>query len=396
MATVSKFPNKGDNVENDNMDFSQKLHLHKLKNFVAVLVCVAVIVVVGTILLVTYKNQQYARLSVVKSVDRVSIETHSYINNFGSIIVYSKDGISCINEKGTTLWNMTYEMQNPIVKRSSAYVGVGDYDGHIIQIVDNSGTVTEIDTTLPIRDFSVSKEGLIAAILEDTNNSWVNLYDVKGTKLGEIKATMSKTGYPLSVSISGEVIAVSYLHVDSDIMKSGVTFYNFGGVGENVTDKIVSSYEYPNAVVPTVEFLSSDTLMAVADNRLMFYEGAKIPKSTKDVLLNDNIIGVYHGTNYVCLVCYDSTGENKYRIDIYDTKGRKTGSYCYSMDFKDILVGNGVVLIYNEGQCIVIDINGNEKYNNMFEDQVEFIATTNSDKKYLFVKPMSLDTVRFE
>ena len=174
-------------------------------------------------------------------------------------------------------------------------------------------------------------------------------------------------------------------------------FHCFGcGVGGNVTDKIVSSYEYPDAVVPMVDFLNGETVVAVADNRLMFYEGSKIPKSTKDVLLSDNIIGVYTGTNRVCLVCYDTTGENKYRIDLYDTKGRKTGSYCYSMDFKDILVGNDVVLIYNEGQCIVVDAEGNEKYNNMFEDQVQFIATTGSDKKYLFVKEMSLDTVRFE
>lgn len=394
MATISRFPGK--DKDNDNMDFSEKLHLHKLKSFVAVLVCVAIITIVVTVLLVFYKNQQYSKLSVTKSVDRVSIETNSYINNYGSIIVYSKDGVSCINEKGTVLWNMTYEMQNPIVKRSTVYVGVGDYNGHVIHVVDGDGTVSEIDTTLPIRDFSICKEGLVAAILEDANNSWVNLYDFKGTKLGEIKATMSKTGYPISVSISGEVMAVTYLHVDSDTMKSGVTFYNFGGVGENVTDKIVSSYEYPDSVVPVVEFMDSETIMAVADNRLMFYEGSKIPKSTKDILLSDNIIGVYHGTNCVGLVCYDTTGENKYRIDLYDTKGRKTGSYCYSMDFKDILIGNDVVLIYNEGQCIVIGMDGNEKYNNLFEDQVQFIATTNSDKKYLFVKEMTLDTMKFE
>jgi len=396
MATISRFPSRGKSADNDNMDFKQKLHLHKLKNFVAVFVSVAVIIIVVTVLLVFYQKQQYTKVSVVHSIDRVSIETNSYINNFGSIIAYSKDGVSCIDEKGSTKWNMTYEMQNPIVKRSSNYVAVGDYNGHVINVVDNSGSVYEIDTTIPLRDFSVSKEGLVAAILEDTGNSWVNLYDIKGNKICEIKATMSKTGYPLCVALSGEVMAVSYLHVDSDNMKTGVTFYNFGGVGENVTDKIVSSYEYPDTVVPTLEFMNDELLVAVADNRLMYFEGEKIPKSTKDVLLAENIIGVYHGSSQVCLVFYDSSGENKYRADIYDTKGKLTGSYCYNMDFKDILVGNNVVLIYNEGQCIVVDSNGNEKYNDLFEEQVQFIATTPSDKKYLFVKEKSLDTVKFE
>ena len=396
MATISRFPSKGEDSDQENMNFSQKLHLHKLRNIVVVLVCVSVIVLVVTLLLVYFKNRLYTKITVTNSVERVSIETNSYVNNYGSIIVYSKDGVSCINDKGNMIWNMTYEMQNPMLKRSSEYIGVGDYDGHKIYVVDSVGTVNEIDTTLPIRDFSVSKEGLIAAILEDSTNSWVNVYNVKGEKIVEIKATMSKTGYPLCVAISGEVMAVSYLHVDSDVMKSGVTFYNFGGVGENVTDRIVSSYEYPDAVVPTVDFMDSDTLMALADNRLMFYEGSKIPKSTADILLSENILGVYYGKNNVVLVGYDSSGEDKYRIDIYDTKGRKTGSYRYNMDFKDILVSNGQVLIYNEGQCIIVDTDGNEKYNDLFEDPVLFIATTDSAKKYLFVKEMSIDTVRFE
>ena len=287
-------------------------------------------------------------------------------------------------------------MQNPILKRSSEYVGVGDYDGHKIHVVDSSGNTYEIDTTLPLRDFSVSKEGLVAAILEDSTNSWVNVYNVNGEKLVEIKATMSKTGYPLCVAISGEVMAVSYLHVDSEVMKSGVTFYNFGGVGENVTDRIVSSYEYPDAVVPTIDFLSSDILMAMADNRLMFYEGSKIPKSTADVLLQDSVLGVYSGKNNVCLVGYDSSGEEKYCMDIYDTKGKKTGTYRYNMDFKDVVVSNGQILIYNESQCILVDADGNEKYSGQFEEPVLFVATTDSAKKYLFVKETSIDVVRFE
>ena len=93
---------------------------------------------------------------------------------------------------------------------------------------------------------------------------------------------------------------------------------------------------------------------------------------------------------------YDSSGEDKYKIDIYDTKGKKTGSYRYNIDFKDIVVSNGQVLIYNEKQCIVTDIQGNEKYNGIFEEPVLFVATTDSAKKYLFVKEMSIDTVRFE
>lgn len=377
-------------------NFTFRLIRHKLGTIIKILVAAAIVIAIVAVIVTQYKNQLYTNLVVSAKGEKVNFAENSYLGNNGSIITYSKDGISCADGSGKVLWNMTYEMQNPIVRRSEVYVGVGDYNGHVVNVVDSSGNVTSIDTTLPIRDFSICKEGLVAVILEDTTNSWVNLYDVKGTKLGEIKATLSKTGYPLAVAISGEVMAVSYMHVDSDTMKSGVTFYNFGGVGENVTDKIVSSYEYPDAVIPVLNFMDDDTVFAVADNRLMFFEGSKIPKSSKDVLLTENIIGVYYGENQVCLVCYDSSGENKYRVDIYNTKGNKTGSYRYNMDFKDIVVGKKTILIYNEGQCIVVDSKGEQKFNDTLDDRIQFVALLNSDKKYLFVKELSLDTVKFE
>ena len=54
-------------------------------------------------------------------------------------------------------------------------------------------------------------------------------------------------------------MGVSYFYVDGSSMRSSVTFYNFGGVGENTTDHIVSSYDYADAVVPIVEFVNAES-----------------------------------------------------------------------------------------------------------------------------------------
>ena len=57
----------------------------------------------------------------------------------------------------------------------------------------------------------------------------------------ESRATMDKSGYPVSISLSpnGKLMVVSYLYVDSGNMKSSVAFYNFGEVGKNETDNFV-------------------------------------------------------------------------------------------------------------------------------------------------------------
>lgn len=398
MATIKKFRGKNSKEQNTEreMSYSRKLHLHRLKVFVAVLVAVAIFGALITAAVIYEATHSYSELSVVGSIEKIYLDTTSYMNNGDTLIAYSKDGMSCISNKGETVWNMTYDMQEPIIRRSEAYVGACDYNGHEIRIADSNGNISIIDTKLPIRDFAICKEGRIAAIIDDSTNSWINLYDVNGTKYSEIKATMSQTGYPLSLAVSDEVLAVSYLYVDSESMKSRVTFYNFGGVGENVPDKIVSNYGYDEVVVPTIEYLDKENIYALADDRILFYSGAKQPKSVKDVLLNEKIVGVYKGYSTVGLVFYDISGEKKYRIDVYNKSGDLEFSYRFNMDFKDVVIRDEIILIYNESECVVVNNDGKEKYEGLFEEPVKYIGTTNSAKKFFFVKENTIETVRFE
>ena len=378
------------------VNITKKIRKHRLHSLLRVLLIVAVIVGVVAICVTSYKNQVFSGYVITEKGNYTVIENTSYLENNGNIIRYSKDGISNADDKGEAVWNLTYEMQSPIVEVADGFVAVGDYNGHIIYLVDNSGSTYEVDTKLPIRDFSVSSAGLVAAILEDAGNSWINVFNKEGTQIVEAKATMSKTGYPISLSLSGEVMGVSYFYVDGSTMRSSVTFYNFGGVGENTTDHIVSSYDYAGAVVPMIEFMNMETAFAVADNRLMFFSGSKKPVSNADILLNEEIQGVYYSDTHVGLLFYDQTGMNKYRLDVYNTSGEKVTSYAFDMNFKDILIRNDQIMIYNESECVVVGLNGNLKYSGMFEGKVHYAAATDSPRKFLLVINNGLATLEFD
>lgn len=359
-------------------------------------ILIAAVVIGLTALFVTqYKNQVFSGYVITKQAEFTVLENTSYLENGGSIIRYSKDGISNTDAKGKMVWNLTYEMQSPMVRLADGYAAVGDYNGHIIYLVDREGSTYEVDTRLPIRNFAVSSSGVVAAILEESGNSWINVFNKDGTQIVEAKATMSKTGYPLAVSLSGEVMGASYFYVDGNTMRSSVTFYNFGGIGENTTDHIVSTYDYPDAVVPVVQFMNQETAFAVADNRLMFFEGSKKPVSSADILLDVEIQGVYYSDTHVGLLFYDQTGEYKYRINVYDTSGKKVMSYGFDMDFKDILIRNDQIMIYNESKCMVVGLNGKLKYSGTFEDRVHFAAATDSPRKFVLIMNEGLATMEF-
>lgn len=378
------------------VNITKKIRKHRLRSVLRVLLIAAAVIGVAAIFINSYKNQVFSGYVITEQGDYSVIENTIYMENDGNIIRYSKDGISNTNEKGSVIWNLTYEMQSPIVKTADGFVGVGDYNGHIIYLVDDSGSTYEVDTKLPIRDFSVSSNGVVAAILEDAGNSWINVFNKEGTQIVEAKATMSKTGYPVSLSLSGEVMGVSYFYVDGSTMRSSVTFYNFGGVGENTTDHIVSSYDYADAVVPMIQFMNPESAFAVADNRLMFFTGSKKPVSNADILLDEEIQGVYYSDIHVGLLFYDQTGVNKYRLDVYNTSGEKVMSYAFDMNFKDILIRNDQIMIYNESECVVVGLNEKEKYSGMFEGKVHYVAATDSPRKFLLVINDGLATLEFD
>ena len=95
---------------------------------------------------------------------------------------------------------------------------------------------------LPVKSLSVAANGVVAAILEDGDVTWINVYNPTGEKAVGIKTTMQKSGYPVSVSLSdnGKLMMVAYLKAESGSMKSIVSFYNFDEVGQNYTDTMVS------------------------------------------------------------------------------------------------------------------------------------------------------------
>ena len=132
---------------------------------------------------------------------------------------------------------------------------LGDYNGREIYVCDKNGIRGTVNTNLPIRSLSVAENGVVAAVLDDSSVTRINVYNGNSNTdeaIVHAKVSMDKSGYPISVCMSpnGRIMMVSYFFMDSGSMKSSIAFYNFGEVGENQTDNYVSGYDYLNTVVP--------------------------------------------------------------------------------------------------------------------------------------------------
>ena len=385
----------GDHSFERGASYKEKIRSHKLAVFFRTVGIATIVVFLVAAIYVSWRDKEYSEASITQGASITNGADAKVISLNGHIVQYSKDGISCLDETGKVLWNQTYEMQNPIAHTCQNVVAVGDYNGHNIYVSNVNGAMGEVDTNLPIRDFCVSSQGVVAVVLDGIDVTWIYLYDSKGNTIANFKTTMKDSGYPISVSISpnGELVCVSYIYPEDGTVKTSVAFFNFGSVGQNSIDNYASGYDYPGVVVPYVQFMNSGAAFAVSDDRIMFYAGEEKPMSQSESFTgNEEIRSVYFDDSYVGLVFANSTTDGAYRLQVYNTSGDMTLTTYFDIDYSEVVFNNKQIIIYNEDECVIKDMNGRDKYSGTFEEPVRTMVPTNLRNKFILVTADSVDT----
>lgn len=396
MANLREYIKKKEKRQDESL--GKRILRHRLTMLYRVILAVVLVAVLVVALIVHMKNRVFESYQVISAVEKENLSVSNSLRLGENVLLYSNDGASCLDKKGQALWDQPFEMQSPIVDVCENVAALGDYNGRTIYVMDSQSTLGEIDTKMPIRSFAVSANGVVATVLDDASVTWIYLFDAAGNTLAYFKTTMRQSGYPICVTISnnGQLVGVSYLYVDSGVMKSSVAFYNFGPVGQNEIDNFVSSYDYMDSVVPFVQFLNDEKAVAVADNRLVIYEGRQKPVSIADVLLEEEIKTVYYGGNYVALVYADVTGNALYRVDIYDDKGNKTEAVSVDMEIGDLIFHKNKMIVYNEQECLIHTIGGADNFRGTFGKGVLTLIPSEAANEYLLVTADSLDVIELK
>lgn len=398
MADIKNYLNEKEKRTQNQNNYKDKIKRHKLAAAYRILLAALVLLAVIGFICVQYKRHVYTSYDILSSVLRQKASDAVDIRLEDSIITYSKDGAHCTDAKGEVTWNQTYEIQDVLVATCEDVVAIGSYNGRSIYLGKETGLLGEVTTTMPIRDFAVSKAGQVTAVLEDTDVSWINTYNSKGDIIYSGQTRMYNSGYPGDISLSpnGELLAVSYVYVDAGVLKTNVAFYNFGPVGANKNDFLVGGYTYSDMLVPMVQFMDDETVFAVGDSRLMFFKGGQIPVSAREHMVNEEIQSVYYNEDYVGLVFRSEQLDSRYRMDVYSVNTEKVGSFYFDIEYNDIIFEENGFVVYNETQCVIKTFDGVEKYNGNFSKTVDLMLPAGAAYKYVLVTEQSIDTIQMK
>lgn len=386
-------------MREEKLSLQDKLIKHHLTKIYRIALCIVLVLVVAVSVHFYRQGKVYTEYEVTKTFDPVgSSEGNVEIYNQSNILCYSRDGVSAYNQKGVQLWNQTYEMQSPIVRTNGEYVVVGDYKGSVIYLMNASGPCATITCNKIVVDVNVSSGGVVIATLDDSSATWLELYTSDGTNVATIKTTMDQTGFPVKVSMASDnkKMVVSYLKARGNGIQTSLAFYNFGDVGQNMTDKIVSGYDYTEKVIPYLHYIDDNTAVAIGEDVMQIYYGRQIPELKTETELEKDIQSVFYGDGYTVLVYRNEDGDDKYRAEVYDSDAKKVLTKNFNIEYDNIVVSNGNILIYNNVAVLMWNMKGLEKYNGELGEDIKAMIPTKSEMKFLVVRSDGVEMVKLK
>ena len=398
MADIKNYLKERAKREQNQTTYKDKIMRHKMANIYRIVLVVLVLAAVIALIMVQYDRHIYTSYDTVASVEREKSSEATDIRLGNSILTFSKDGAHCTDIKGNQTWNQTYQMQDIKVATCQDVVAIGNYNGREIYVGNSKEQLGTINMTMPLRDMAVAANGNVTAVLADTDETWINTYSPDGELLFYGQTHMNNSGYPVAISLSpdGELLGVSYIYIDAGMIKTNIAFYNFGPVGANQSDYVVSVHTYTDLLVPQIQFMNNNTAFAVGDSRLMIYKGSQKPVPAGEYLYSQQVQSVFYSDKYIGLVFLSDDMENRYRINIYDANAQEVGSYYFDIEYQDVIFTNDNFIIYNETECVILTYDGVEKYHGNFAKTVNQMVPVGSSYKYLLVTDNSIDTIQLK
>lgn len=378
----------------DNYELRLSRHKRNIvkKTVITVVAIAAAVTAVGFYI----EKRSYHNYKVVQSSEQEDVVSTSYIEMDGDILRYSPDGVSLVSDKMSTLWSETYQMQNPVADVNGTRAVIADKDGTTLEIYDKSGKTGSVTTSYSIIKARVSKSGLVAAILDGGDDTWIDFYSTDGSLIAENQTKIDDPGYPLDIAVSedGVVMMVTYQFVDGSDTTSYVAFYNFEDVGQNEDDRIVSGYKYEGVVVPQIQYLSNNRSIALKDNGFTIYQGSQIPKEVKTIETDKEIVSTFYDDDMVGLVFKNDSKDKQYIMEVYNTAdGKLKFKEDFNIPYTTIKLSGGNILMYNSSQMCVMNSRGVQKYLGSVDGTIKDFFKIGMNR-YLLVLDSGVDVIK--
>ena len=381
--------------------FPKGFSKHISKGVIAI--CVVALIILGSIYFV---NRTYNGYEVVEETGVKNASMLDYIPYQESLLKYSKDGATYVDEKGKAVWNETFAMKMPTADVSGDYIAIADLNGNDVYVFNKEGKVSNTSMPYKICDIEVASQGEFAVILEgESKENYINIYDKNGEPVSEIQTTIDKSGYPMDIDLSsdGTKLFSTYMYLDGVNAKNGLAAYNFGPVGVNENaDRLMGGYQLESTLVPKVEFLDNNTICAFGDNQIILYTMREKPSEKAKIALKEEVQSVVFNDKYVGIVIPNNEDAKKdqnkapFVLELYNTNGRKVMSQPIDFKYENVRMIGDEIIFTGGTECKIYTVKGKLKFSYTFSKNVVDLVPTGYSSRYIVLYDSGSEVVRLK
>lgn len=372
----------------------------KLFRFFLIFIPVFLVVLfVTSLLYIRYFKYSDYKIAWDKELKQGSFVGYEYFQKH--LLKYSKDGAIYIDDKGNEVWIESYEMKNPIASVNGSYAVVADRQGNAIEIFGKNGNVGKATTVLPISKVTVSDTGIVVAVLEDADSSYISFFSKEGNSLDiTIKTNMSGNGYPVDISLSpdGSQLIVGYQYIEGGELKGRVVFYDFSEIGKNIPNRLVGGFDeqFKNSLIGRVRFIDSIHSFAASGSGIYFFSSKNLasPELIKQIEVDKEILSIAYSDEFVGVITKSEDIENPNQLDIYDLKGKNILSKKFNYEYRKFSIDGNNIFLYADSSCRIYNLAGVEKFAGDLGFNIANIRKGNILGEYIFTGITDIKSIR--
>ena len=349
---------------------------------VALAVVLLILLVITLIGRIHYDSYEVVTSSVVEKTDNVS--TYRSIDD--EILRFSSDGASLLKKNLDSVWNVTYDMEEPEADWCSGAIVIYDRGGTDVRVFDRKGLIGAYQADRPIIKARVSKDGNVMALLSDNEAALLRYYTSDGAEIASISSTMQTTGYPADFDLSenGLYLAVSYMAVRGDSVGTTLTFYDFSSEGRAIADNVTAEARFDSEIAPVVRYEGNDRVTVIRENGFTLFRG-KTPAAFKSVDFDQEIISTFYNEDRIGFIFMNEDGDARYDMKIYDRSGRLRVTAPVDMLYDDVTVSRGQIILTSRSELGVYTMGGACRFAGHLEEGDIASVLRTGNHRYLVV-----------
>lgn len=364
---------------------------------ISTIVCILVCAAIFYLGFHWFINRQYDSYKVVKSIQVKNGSSLNYVSYEDGIIRYGRDGVTAVDNKGNSLWSGSYEMANPKIDICDSSAVIADIGGKSLYVYKGDDTGTDFSVDYPIVQACVSKQGVIAVLLEENASNTIAIYNPfdKSNKLLAEIPTNVEDGYPVSLDLSpdGSSIAASYLCVTSGVAQTRVAFYNFSEVGKNA-NCLVGAHNYNETLISEIRFMDESTVCLFGEKGFYVWENMKQPSSVYKKEFSDEIKSAFCDEDYVGIILNDNDETDS--MHLYDMEGKEKLVLDVENDYTHVQICGDEILFNSTTKCVVYKTNGVKKFSKKLTSKISFFFPGHKTNRYFFIQDSKIKIIKLK